>query len=296
MMSFGSGKTVVAVALCAWAFSHSAEAAANCLRLPVSCPISSPFGNRYDPVAKDYSTRMHKGVDFACPIGTPVGAAEGGTVIKSRFQYIEGNQIAIRGNSGMTQRYFHGNSLPVSVDPVQGPRMNVSPGDLVMMSGNSGARTTGPHLHFQVESANGEATNPAPLFCGGAPAAPASILDAPGAPTDAEPTRSAVAPINSPELPAHVEGSFYSVMEDLIAARAANPDYPKQLATLSAVRLYSELSYIDGISLRVRAELQKRRERIQALGSLVHLLRAEQILQPQIAAQKSTASRATRQP
>lgn len=294
-MGFGLGKTS-SVVIFLMSVLADASAAGACLQVPVSCPISSPFGNRYDPVAKDYSTRMHKGVDFACKVGTPVAAAEGGAIVRSRFQYVEGNQVAIKGASGMTSRYFHGSSLPVTVDPVQGPRVVVNTGDLVMMSGNTGARTTGPHLHFQVEAATGEAINPVPLFCGAPPKTPPGVLDAPGTPTDADPSRSAIAPANTPEMPAHLEGSFYTIVEDLIAARAGNPDYIKQLATLTDVRLYSELAYIDGVSLRLRHELMKRRERIQAMIAMLQVLQAQQSLHRNLANQKTVAATAAASP
>lgn len=102
---------------------------------PVSGPITSPFGQR--------SRGNHEGIDFGVPEGTPVLAAQSGTVIKAYTSRSYGNVIYIMGDDGTETRYAH-----LSVMSVQeGNRINQ--GQVIGLSGNTGI-STGPHLHFEV--------------------------------------------------------------------------------------------------------------------------------------------------
>lgn len=98
--------------------------------------------------------RGHKGMDIAAPAGTPIYAAEGGTVItagKSGSGY--GNYIVIRHNNGLETLYAHCSALYVT----QGE--TVAAGEHIAAVGRTG-NSTGNHLHFEVHK-NGVFVDPA---------------------------------------------------------------------------------------------------------------------------------------
>src|ERR1700712_2242911 len=86
---------------------------------------------------------MHKGIDIACPYGSPVYAVVDGTVNWAGYKGGYGNFIGIQGPGGVGTGYGHLSRIAVR----SGTR--VSRGELVGYSGNSGL-STGPHLHFEV--------------------------------------------------------------------------------------------------------------------------------------------------
>ena len=100
--------------------------------LPVSGPISSPFGRR--------ASGMHLGTDFAVPIGTPVKAPQDGII--SRTGQDNMNGIFVEINSGNTVHLL----LHLSKSKVSSGE-NVKQGQVVALSGNTGY-STGPHLHW----------------------------------------------------------------------------------------------------------------------------------------------------
>nr|WP_315021329.1 M23 family metallopeptidase [uncultured Aminipila sp.] len=115
------------------------------LRYPVSSfRLTSKFGPRWG--------RMHYGLDLACPIGTRVSAADGGTVIFSGYSGSLGYVVKINHGNGMVTFYAHCSKLLVK----KGDK--VYQGQQIANSGNTG-RSTGPHCHFQVEI-NGVPKNP----------------------------------------------------------------------------------------------------------------------------------------
>ena len=97
--------------------------------------VTSEFGARWG--------RMHTGVDFGDPTGTPIYASDGGTVITAGYSGGYGLCIDIDHENGRVTRYGHCSAINVSVgDKVyQGQQIG-----LVGSTGNS----TGPHLHFEV--------------------------------------------------------------------------------------------------------------------------------------------------
>ncbi len=105
---------------------------------------SSGFGRRWG--------KMHEGVDWSMPIGSPVLAADGGTVVSAKYEGAYGYCIIINHGNGLKTRYAHNSKLLVSVGD------KVYKGQKIANSGNSG-RTTGPHLHFEVIK-NGSVVNP----------------------------------------------------------------------------------------------------------------------------------------
>jgi murein DD-endopeptidase MepM/ murein hydrolase activator NlpD len=90
-------------------------------------------------------TKMHKGVDFGAPVGTPVMAAGAGTVEYASPYSTYGNYIRIRHSNGYKTAYAHlkGFARGIKVGA------HVTQGQTIAWIGMTG-RTTGPHLHYEV--------------------------------------------------------------------------------------------------------------------------------------------------
>lgn len=106
--------------------------------------FTSGFGKRWG--------KMHKGVDWACPVGTAVKASCNGTIVSAGWANGYGYCVTIKHSNGMQTRYGHLSKILVSAGD------KVSQGDKIALSGNTG-RSTGPHVHFEI-IVNGEQTNP----------------------------------------------------------------------------------------------------------------------------------------
>lgn len=111
---------------------------------PTRGSISSRFGQRWG--------RMHRGIDIAAKVGTPIKAADGGTVTYSGNRGSYGKLVEINHGNGYVTRYGHCSKIHVNNG------QKVSKGQIVALVGNTG-RTTGPHLHFEVIK-NGVHQNP----------------------------------------------------------------------------------------------------------------------------------------
>lgn len=114
--------------------------------------LSSRFGMRRHPILG--YTRMHKGLDFAIPTGTPVMAAGQGFVEMAGWNGAYGKYIRIRHNDGYSTAYAHLSGLGKGIR--KGAR--VKQGQIIGYSGSTG-RSTGPHLHYEV-LVNGAQVNP----------------------------------------------------------------------------------------------------------------------------------------
>ena len=112
---------------------------------PTKGTITSKFGRRWG--------RMHKGIDIAGPIGTPINAAADGTVIVAGYKSGYGNLVEIRHIDGTTTRYGHNSELSVSTG------QTVRQGQQVARMGSTG-HSTGSHLHFEIRPSGGNAVNP----------------------------------------------------------------------------------------------------------------------------------------
>ena len=119
--------------------------------------LTSTFGMREHPVLG--GIRMHKGLDMAAPIGTPVHAAADGVVERADWSNGYGLLVEIDHGGSLETRYGHMSRLAVAAG------QHVHKGDVVGYVGMTG-RTTGPHLHYEVRVA-GEAVNPTPYLQGG---------------------------------------------------------------------------------------------------------------------------------
>lgn len=122
---------------------------------PVNYPISSPYGPRQNPL-KPNEIKMHKGVDFACPVGTPVLACIDSKVYRVGFEdpnhHRAGMGLRIWTSfmkDGEKYYLWYGHLSEVHV----GVRDELIRGQIIGVSGNSG-RTTGPHLHLQIRKEN----------------------------------------------------------------------------------------------------------------------------------------------
>ncbi|MBP2300281.1 M23 family metallopeptidase [Azospirillum picis] len=114
------------------------------LRTPVDgARITSGFGMRRHPILG--FSKMHQGVDFGAPAGTPIYAAGRGVVELAQRSSSYGNYVRIRHNTEITTAYAHMSRFAKSIS--RGGR--VEQGDIIGYVGSTG-RATGPHLHYEV--------------------------------------------------------------------------------------------------------------------------------------------------
>jgi murein DD-endopeptidase MepM/ murein hydrolase activator NlpD len=137
-----------------WYDSAGRPLAGGLLRTPLDgARISSRFGARRHPILG--YTRMHTGLDFAAPAGTPVYAAADGVVESVRFERGYGHVVRLRHQGGMRTLYAHLSRFA----PGMHAGMRVRQGQTIGRVGSTGM-STGPHLHYEVHIA-GRAVNPA---------------------------------------------------------------------------------------------------------------------------------------
>jgi len=120
--------------------------------VPAKFKITTP----YHKPGSWWSSGYHTGVDFACPIGTPVSAAKDGTVLEvggnTSWGAAYGNAIIIDHGNGVRALYAHLSGIGVKKG------QKVTEGQLIAKSGNSG-NSSGPHLHFETRVAPWRYTN-----------------------------------------------------------------------------------------------------------------------------------------
>ncbi|OYX31371.1 MAG: peptidase M24 [Caulobacterales bacterium 32-69-10] len=114
------------------------------LRTPVDAArVSSGFGMRRHPILG--YTRIHPGIDFAAPRGTPVYAAGDGVVLSAGRGGGYGNLLKIKHQSGWQTQYGHLSAFAKGLRAGQ----KVRQGQVVAYVGSTGL-STGPHLHYEV--------------------------------------------------------------------------------------------------------------------------------------------------
>jgi murein DD-endopeptidase MepM/ murein hydrolase activator NlpD len=113
---------------------------------PAKGVFTSPYGYRWG--------RMHRGIDVAGPVGTPVVAAATGVVVKAGWNdggY--GYLVEVQHPDGSLTRYGHNSSISTRVGAV------VQQGELIALMGSTG-RSTGPHCHFEIHPNGKRAVDP----------------------------------------------------------------------------------------------------------------------------------------
>ncbi len=123
---------------------NGASARKALMKTPINgARLSSPFGMRKHPI--DGYNKMHRGTDFAAPMGTPIMASGDGIVIRSRWCGGGGNCVKIKHNSTYSTVYAHMSKFGKGIK--EGVR--VKQGQIIGYVGSTG-KSTGPHLHYEV--------------------------------------------------------------------------------------------------------------------------------------------------
>ena len=105
--------------------------------------LSSAFGMRKHPI--DGYNKMHRGTDFAAPMGTPIMASGSGVITRARWCGGGGNCVKIKHNSTYETIYAHMKNFAREIK--EGSR--VKQGQIIGYVGSTG-NSTGPHLHYEV--------------------------------------------------------------------------------------------------------------------------------------------------
>ncbi|MEV4556752.1 M23 family metallopeptidase [Kitasatospora sp. NPDC049285] len=105
------------------------------------------ISNPYHKTNAEYAAGYHTGTDFAVSVGTPLVAVGDATVVSSGWAGAYGNQIVLKLSDGRFAQYAHLSQLGVKAG------QHVGAGDQIGKSGTTG-NSTGPHLHFEIRTAN----------------------------------------------------------------------------------------------------------------------------------------------
>tara|TARA_X000001036_G_scaffold342027_1_gene321487 strand:- start:186 stop:1442 length:1257 start_codon:yes stop_codon:yes gene_type:complete len=105
--------------------------------------LSSPFGMRKHPI--DGFNKMHRGTDFAAPMGTPIMASGDGLIKKAGWCGGGGNCVVIKHNSTYKTVYAHMSKFASGIRA----GVRVKQGQTIGYVGSTG-KSTGPHLHYEV--------------------------------------------------------------------------------------------------------------------------------------------------
>ena len=120
--------------------------------------ITSPFGMRQDPMDKS-KQQMHKGIDIRCKHDAVLATENGGKVVAVN------QNVNTAGGKSITVEYNHEDGSKVQTTYMHLSEVNVKVGDAVSagqkigVTGNTGTRTTGEHLHFGVKTIAADGTN-----------------------------------------------------------------------------------------------------------------------------------------
>ena len=113
--------------------------------------LSSGFGMRKHPILG--FNKLHRGTDFAAPMGTPIMASGSGTITRAKWCGGGGNCIKIKHNSTYQTIYAHMSKFAKGIKVGK----KVRQGQIIGYVGSTGM-STGPHLHYEVE-VNGKKVN-----------------------------------------------------------------------------------------------------------------------------------------
>ncbi|AQP59455.1 peptidoglycan DD-metalloendopeptidase family protein [Listeria monocytogenes] len=123
--------------------------------------FGSPFRmtSGYGPRTVFGKQEFHKGIDYGAPTGTPLPAQYGGKVSRAGTAGGFGNLVSITAGKGIENLYGHLSKILTSAGSV------VKAGQIIGLVGSTG-RSTGPHVHYQVNQ-NGKPVNPSSSLGGG---------------------------------------------------------------------------------------------------------------------------------
>ncbi|WP_068597288.1 M23 family metallopeptidase [Vaginella massiliensis] len=116
--------------------------------------VASGFGVRFHPILKIH--KMHNGLDFAAPVGTPIYATADGVVSMAGSGNGYGNMVKLNHGNGYETLYAHMSKIKVR----NGQR--IKRGDVIGNVGNTGM-STGAHLHYEIHH-HGKVINPIDFF------------------------------------------------------------------------------------------------------------------------------------
>jgi murein DD-endopeptidase MepM/ murein hydrolase activator NlpD len=117
--------------------------------------IASGFGYRIDPIYK--TPKIHAGLDFSAPQGTPIYATADGTVRTTGYSDVGyGNHVVI--NHGFGYETLYGHMVRIKARA----RQRIKRGEVIGYVGSTG-KSTGPHLHYEVHK-NGQKLDPVYFF------------------------------------------------------------------------------------------------------------------------------------
>lgn len=116
--------------------------------------VASGFGSRFHPILK--IQKMHNGLDFAAPTGTPIYATADGVVKMAGRENGYGNMVKLNHGNGYETLYAHMSKIKVRNG------QKVKRGDVIGNVGSTGM-STGAHLHYEIHH-NGEVINPINFF------------------------------------------------------------------------------------------------------------------------------------
>jgi murein DD-endopeptidase MepM/ murein hydrolase activator NlpD len=137
----------------AWWDASGRSTVQSLMRTPVDgARITSKFGMRFHPVL--HFMKLHGGIDFAAPIGTPIYASGEAQIEFAGPKGPNGNFVKLRHTNGWETLYLHMNRFMPGI--VEGA--HVAQGQQIGEIGTTG-RSTGPHLHYEVHI-NGEQVDP----------------------------------------------------------------------------------------------------------------------------------------
>jgi murein DD-endopeptidase MepM/ murein hydrolase activator NlpD len=123
--------------------AHSQARGRDSFFWPVEGLLTSLYGTREDAMGGGF-TQFHAGIDISVPSGTPVRAAQEGLVVFAGYSGAYGKVIKLDHLNGFSTLYAHNSRILVHVGQM------VKGGQVISLSGSTG-RSTGPHLHFEVQ-------------------------------------------------------------------------------------------------------------------------------------------------
>jgi len=175
---------------------------------PVQGMVSAGFNSKGGGGAWSSTQGVHKGLDYAVPVGSPVKASMGGTVSGMPLSADYGTAIVINGTDGLQYIYGHLSQKLVRLG------QTIQAGDLIGKSGQTG-NCTGPCLHFEVRNGSNNPIDPS-LVLGGAATGATGASGGPGSYSQGFATSS-----GGKVVPVTGSGSQQSVAKALLSALGA---------------------------------------------------------------------------